>query len=133
MALAGFQTKADLVYERLRDAILSGELKPGARVNVDALARQLGTSTIPLREAVQRLPTQGLVVQPNPHAGAQVAPLSLREMRGVYLARGALEGLAARVAATTVSDAELAELQEMHEQMRQRLVDGDHRDLSTLN
>ncbi|WP_327001249.1 GntR family transcriptional regulator [Dactylosporangium sp. NBC_01737] len=133
MALAGFQTKADLVYERLRDAILSGELKPGERVNVDALARQLGTSKIPLREAVQRLTTQGLVVQPNPHAGAQVAPLSLREMRGVYLARGALEGLAARVAATTVSDAELAELQQMHEQMRQRLVDGDHRDLSTLN
>src|SRR5690349_17560829 len=132
MALAGFQTKADLVYERLRDAILSGELKPGERVNVDALARQLGTSKIPLREAVQRLTTQGLVVQPNPHAGAQVAPLSLREMRGVYLARGALEGLAARVAATTVSDAELAELQQMHEQMRQRLVDGDHRDLSTL-
>jgi DNA-binding GntR family transcriptional regulator len=133
MALAGFQTKADLVYERLRDAILSGELKPGERVNVDALARQLGTSKIPLREAVQRLTTQGLVVQPNPHAGAQVAPLSLREMRGVYLARGALEGLAARVAATTVSDAELAELQDMHEQMRQRLIDGDHRDLSMLN
>lgn len=133
MALAGFQTKADLVYERLRDAILSGELKPGERVNVDALSRQLGTSKIPLREAVQRLTTQGLVVQPNPHAGAQVAPLSLREMRGVYLARGALEGLAARVAATTVSDAELADLQDMHEQMRQLLVAGDHRDLSTLN
>ena len=133
MALAGFQTKADLVYERLRDAILAGELKPGERVNVDALSRQLGTSKIPLREAVQRLTTQGLVVQPNPHAGAQVAPLSLREMRGVYRARGALEGLAARVAATTVSDAELAELQEMHEQMRQRLAAGDHRDLSTLN
>ncbi|MDG6110380.1 GntR family transcriptional regulator [Dactylosporangium aurantiacum] len=133
MALAGFQTKADLVYERLRDAILSGELRPGERVNVDALSRQLGTSKIPLREAVQRLTTQGLVVQPNPHAGAQVAPLSLREMRGVYLARGALEGLAARVAATTVSDAELADLQQMHEQMRQRLVDGDHRDLSVLN
>jgi DNA-binding GntR family transcriptional regulator len=133
MALAGFQTKADLVYERLRDAILSGELKPRARVNVDALARDLGTSKIPLREAVQRLTTQGLVVQPNPHAGAQVAPLSLREMRGVYLARGALEGLAARVAATTVSDAELAELQDLHEQLRQRLADGDHRDLSALN
>lgn len=133
MALAGFQTKADLVYERLRDAILSGELRPGERVNVDALSRQLGTSKIPLREAVQRLTTQGLVVQPNPHAGAQVAPLSLREMRGVYLARGALEGLAARVAATTVSDAELADLQQMHEQMRQRLLDGDHRDLSALN
>ena len=71
MALAGFQTKAELVYERLRDAILSGELQPGERVNIDALSRQLGISKIPLREAVQRLTTQGLVVQPNPHAGAR--------------------------------------------------------------
>ncbi|WP_238014081.1 GntR family transcriptional regulator [Dactylosporangium sp. AC04546] len=133
MALAGFQTKADLVYERLRDAILTGELRPGERVNIDALARELGISKIPLREAVQRLTAQGLVVQPNPHAGAQVAPLSLREMRGVYLARGALEGLAARVAATTVSDAELAELQELHEQMRQRFTAGDTSELSALN
>ncbi|GGM14314.1 GntR family transcriptional regulator [Dactylosporangium sucinum] len=133
MALAGFQTKADLVYERLRDAILSGELRPGERVNIDALSRELGISKIPLREAVQRLTSQGLVVQPNPHAGAQVAPLSLREMRGVYLARGALEGLAARVAATSVSDAELADLQELHEQMRQRFTTGDHRELSALN
>jgi DNA-binding GntR family transcriptional regulator len=133
MALAGFQTKAELVYERLRDAILSGELRPGERVNIDALSRQLGISKIPLREAVQRLTGQGLVVQPNPHAGAQVAPLSLREMRGIYLARGALEGLAARVAATTVADAELAELQELHEQMRSRFSRGETDGLSGLN
>jgi len=133
MALAGFQTKAELVYEQLRDAILSGELKPGERVNIDALSRQLGISKIPLREAVQRLTGQGLVVQPNPHAGATVAPLSLREMRGVYLARGALEGLAARVAATTVSDAELAELQELHEQMRHQFERGSDGELSGLN
>ncbi|GAA4245856.1 GntR family transcriptional regulator [Dactylosporangium darangshiense] len=133
MALAGFQTKAELVYERLRDAILTGELRPGERVNIDALSRQLGISKIPLREAVQRLTGQGLVVQPNPHAGAQVAPLSLREMRGVYLARGALEGLAARVAATTIADAELAGLQELHEQMRFQFDAGEVDGLSELN
>jgi DNA-binding GntR family transcriptional regulator len=133
MALAGFQTKAELVYERLRDAILTGELRPGARVNIDALSRELGISKIPLREAVQRLTGQGLVVQPNPHAGAQVAPLSLREMRGVYLARGALEGLAARVAATTIGDAELAGLQELHEQMRFQFDAGEVAGLSELN
>jgi DNA-binding GntR family transcriptional regulator len=133
MALAGFQTKAELVYERLRDAILTGELRPGERVNIDALSRELGISKIPLREAVQRLTGQGLVVQPNPHAGAQVAPLSLREMRGVYLARGALEGLAARVAASTIGDAELAALQELHEQMRFRFDQGKPDDLAALS
>jgi DNA-binding GntR family transcriptional regulator len=133
MALAGFQTKAELVYERLRDAILTGELRPGERVNIDALSRELGISKIPLREAVQRLTGQGLVVQPNPHAGAQVAPLSLREMRGVYLARGALEGLAARVAASTIGDAELAALQELHEQMRFRFDQDKPDDLAALS
>jgi DNA-binding GntR family transcriptional regulator len=133
MALAGFQTKAEVVYERLRDAILTGELRPGERVNIDALSRELGISKIPLREAVQRLTGQGLVVQPNPHAGAQVAPLSLREMRGVYLARGALEGLAARVAASTIGDGELAALQELHEQMRFRFDQGAPEELSELN
>jgi DNA-binding GntR family transcriptional regulator len=131
-SLGGFQTKAELVYERLRDAILGGELKPGERINIDALSRQLGISKIPLREAVQRLTGQGLVVQPNPHAGAQVAPLSLREMRGIYLARGALEGLAARVAAATVSDAELAELQELHEQMRHQFERGQRSEPALL-
>jgi DNA-binding GntR family transcriptional regulator len=131
--LEGFQTKAELVYDRLRDAILSGELKPGARINIDALSRSLGISKIPLREAVQRLTGQGLVLQPNPHAGARVAPLSLREMRGVYLARGAMEGLAARVAATTVTSAELAELTELHEQMIFQFGRGKLTPMSELN
>jgi len=131
--LEGFQTKADVVYDRLRRAILAGELRPGVRINIDALSRSFGISKIPLREAVQRLTGQGLVVQPNPHAGAHVAPLSLREMRGVYLARGAMEGLAARVAASTIADAELAELQELHEQMRHRLERGRLGALSELN
>ncbi len=131
--LSGFQTKTDLVYERLRTAILSGEMRPGERVNIDALARALGISKIPLREAVQRLTSQGLVIQPNPHAGSIVAPLSLREMRGVYLARGALEGLAARVAAETISAGELAALTELHEQMTFRFQRGTLTALSELN
>jgi DNA-binding GntR family transcriptional regulator len=131
--LTGYQTKTDLVYQRLRDAILGGDLRPGARVNIDALSRQLGISKIPLREAVQRLAGQGLIVQPNPHAGAQVAPLTLREMRGVYLARGAIEGLAARVAAQTVTAGELAELEELHEQMRFQYERGRLVPMSDLN
>ncbi|WP_433089122.1 GntR family transcriptional regulator [Dactylosporangium sp. CA-052675] len=131
--LDGFQTKADVVYDRLRQAILAGELRPGARINIDALSRSLGISKIPLREAIQKLTGQGLVVQPNPHAGAHVAPLSLREMRGVYLARGAMEGLAARVAATTIGDGELDELQELHEQMRFQFERGRLTPMSELN
>ena len=131
--LTGFQTKTDLVYERLRTAILNGEMRPGERLNIDAMARQLGISKIPLREAIQRLAGQGLVVQPNPHAASMVAPLSLREMRGVYLARGALEGLAARVAAETISDGELAALTELHEQMAFRYQRGTLAPLSDLN
>lgn len=131
--LGSFQTKADLVYERLRDAILEGDLRPGERINIDALARQMGVSKIPLREAVQRLTSQGLAVQANPHVGAHVAPLSLREMRGVYLVREALEGLAARVAAQHITSAELAELEELHGQMEFRFHQGTLAPMSDLN
>jgi DNA-binding GntR family transcriptional regulator len=131
--LSGFQTKTSLVYDRLRAAILSGDLRPGERINIDALARQLGISKIPLREAVQRLASQGLIVQPNPHAYSMVAPLSLREMRGIYLARGALEGLAARVAAEIITAGELAELTDLHEQMEFRVQRGTLTALSELN
>ncbi|GAA2354731.1 GntR family transcriptional regulator [Dactylosporangium salmoneum] len=112
------QTKADQVHERLRAAILSGSLPPGARLNVDALSRDLGIGKVPLREAVQRLAAHGLVTQPGPHSGAQVATLSLTELRGLLVTHAALEALSARLAAATVADAELAALQELHEQMR---------------
>src|ERR1700761_4725232 len=91
-------SKADLGYARLSPAILDGTMKPLARLNADEIARRLGVSKIPVREALQRLEIQGLVTQTQ-HAGASVAPLSETEIDGIRYARLALDPLVARLAA----------------------------------
>lgn len=115
--LGGIETKANLVYQRLCTVILDGHLKPGDRLNVDEIARELGVSKIPIREALQRLETQGLIVQ-TPHAGARIAPVSHRELIGVYLIRIELEALAARLAAATITEADIEALRAINKRMR---------------
>lgn len=131
--LAAFKTKTDLAYLTLRRAILSGELPPGERLNLDAAARQFGISKIPLREAVQRLRAQGLVVQPSSHSSAFVASLSLRELRGIFSIRGALESLAAKLAAERITGTELEILTDLHQQMERRFADQTLEPMSDLN
>ncbi|MEU1425094.1 GntR family transcriptional regulator [Kitasatospora sp. NPDC005751] len=117
------KSKADLVYGSLHDAIARGDLRPGQRINMDELARNLGVSKIPVREAVKRLEADGLVVS-RVHAGVTVAEIDKTEMRGVFLAREAIEGLVARLAAERVTDALLADLDAAQHDMRAALATG---------
>ena len=79
-SVARFRTKQQFVYRTLRDAIMRCELLPSERLIIDDLARRLNVSIIPVREAIQVLQSEGLVVIV-PHAGATVAPIS-RESNG---------------------------------------------------
>jgi DNA-binding GntR family transcriptional regulator len=85
-------------YLRLRDAIVSGELQPHDSLSEAALAKRLRTSRTPVREALARLSTEGLV-QLTPGRGARVTDISLIDIRDLFQLREALEGLAARLAA----------------------------------
>ncbi len=125
-------SKADQVYDQISAAILAGRLKPGDRVNVDEITRDLGVSKIPVREALQRLEAQGLIVQ-TPYSGARVAPVSLREWRGVFLVRNELEGLAARLAAEAMTEADFAALRAAHDEMAALLADGQLDQMSAQN
>lgn len=128
----GFQTKAEIILERLCSEIIDGHVRPGERLNTDALAREFGVSKIPVREALSKLESQGLVVQ-SPHAGARVAPLSLREMKGIHLIRGRLEGLAAGIAATTATNDEVEDLLQLHNEMQGNYRSGSLAQLSRMN
>lgn len=114
--LSSFQTKTELVYERILSVILSGKIPPGGRLNVDELARELGVSKIPVREALQGLEMRGLIVS-SPHSGARVAPVSFRQFKGIFLIRVEMEGLAARLAAQTITEERLQELRQVHDEM----------------
>ena len=106
---APFPTKSDFAYTRVRELILSGELEPGAVINQATLAREIGISTTPLREALRRLKQDGLV-ELDAHRDARVRPLDATEARDLLELRRNLDPLAASLAAQRRTEADLAEV-----------------------
>jgi DNA-binding GntR family transcriptional regulator len=92
------RSRADFVYDSLRDAIWEGRIGRGERVREEEIARSLGVSRTPVREALQRLQRRGLLVT-GLGRGLIVAELSKREVIELYAMREILEGSAARFAA----------------------------------
>src|SRR2546421_5143014 len=92
------QSVVDQVYAVVRARILSGELPGGSRLPQNSLAEELGVSRTPLREALRRLSTEGLVVL-EANRGASVAQHGLSDMLDAWRARLVLEPAAARLAA----------------------------------
>jgi DNA-binding GntR family transcriptional regulator len=87
-----------LVRERIRGQILSGHLKPGARLVEDRLSAELGVSRVPVREALRSLSAEGLV-RLEPHRGATVAEVTPETVAELVEVRALLEGQNARLAA----------------------------------
>jgi DNA-binding GntR family transcriptional regulator len=94
----GHRTLAEKAFDTLHTAIITGQLRPGARLPIEELADLLEMSPMPIREAVRRLDAAGLV-ENIPHRGARVTELSVRDLAEAYEARLALEVLAIRRAA----------------------------------
>lgn len=99
----------DKVYERLRQAMLNGQLKPGHRLIERKLAEQLGVSRTPVREAIRMLELEGLVAH-LPRVGAVVAGVTDKEVLEIYRIRAVLEGLSARMAAEKINTDQLQQL-----------------------
>jgi DNA-binding GntR family transcriptional regulator len=114
----------DWVHDRLSQAIFSGELAPGERLSVPALATQLDVSRSPVREAVQRL-VQERLAEEIPHQGAVVAHVDAKELSTLYHVREVLEGLAARMAAERATPQQVDELQMVVAMHRRAIDDGD--------
>lgn len=108
--LDNYKPLRELVFESLREAIISGQLRPGERLMEIQLAEEMGVSRTPVREAIRKLELEGLVAM-IPRKGAYVAGLSLKDIVDVFEIRGALEGLAAELAAERITDEELEELE----------------------
>jgi DNA-binding GntR family transcriptional regulator len=109
------RTMAEYALEQLREAIILGELQAGTPLRLDDLARALGMSISPIREAVRQLEALGLAKHV-PHQGAKVVAFDIDDLRDLFQVRLALESLAVRRAATRVTPAELdAARQHLHE------------------
>lgn len=97
-----FPTKAEIVYSMVRERILQCKIPPGSIINQVQLAEELRVSTTPLREALRRLNSEGLV-QLGAHRDAQVAPLSSDEATHLYEVRLRLDPFAAELACTRIT------------------------------
>jgi DNA-binding GntR family transcriptional regulator len=94
-AVVRHRTMAEAALERLREAIILGELTAGTPLRLEDLARSLGTSISPIREAVRQLEALGLA-EHVPHHGAKVVGLEIEELRELFSIRLALETMAVR-------------------------------------
>jgi DNA-binding GntR family transcriptional regulator len=108
-------TLARRTFESIKTDIISGELPQGTKIVESDLALKYGISRGPLREAIHRLEQIKLIVR-IPHAGSRVITLDRKMMEDIYVARESLEGMAARLAARLMSDAEIAALSELLDQ-----------------
>jgi DNA-binding GntR family transcriptional regulator len=117
-------SKRDQVLERLRAAILRGDLRPGERIVELRLGRELGVSQTPVREALSALAREGLVVKRD-HRGTFVSTLDRRELLEALSLRALLEGYCARLACKRLSEADLAALRTTVDEMRAAARNGD--------
>jgi DNA-binding GntR family transcriptional regulator len=105
------------IYHHLRTKLLAGELPPGARLDYKKISVEMGVSTTPVREAMGKLASEGLV-DLVPRAGAIVRKLGAQEAVQLYGVREAIESYAAAKAAEKISEGRLAHLQELLTKMR---------------
>ena len=100
----------DVVFNTLRQSILTGELKPGERLMEIHLADKLGVSRTPIREAIRKLELEGLVTM-IPRRGAEVAQITEKNLKDVLEVRRALDALTVELACERISEEELESLQ----------------------
>jgi DNA-binding GntR family transcriptional regulator len=126
------QLVRDWVEDKLREAIFSGQFKPGEWLRQLRVAEQLGVSEIPVREALKKLAAEGLI-EYMPYRGMRVREYSVDDVGDIYKIRAFLEGMAACVAAEHITADELVELRALATEMEGRLTQEDlaeHRELN---
>ena len=123
-ALVERSVLSEQVKDRLLKRIVEGELEPGSRIVETRVARELGISQAPVREALRALTSLGLV-EKRPHRGAWVRKPDRQELVESVQVRGVLEAFAAEQAATNISDERIGELGHLYEEMLELAAKND--------
>ncbi|WP_407332845.1 GntR family transcriptional regulator [Enterovibrio sp. 27052020O] len=117
-------TKSEGITEWLIEAIVSGKFASGSKISEPELSRELGVSRGPLREAMMRLESMGLVERV-PHVGARVVAISAAQLSDIYAVREALEGMAIRQACQHITAQEIEALKKLLHRHQQHIDDVD--------
>jgi DNA-binding GntR family transcriptional regulator len=117
---ASSKQRREWLVEHIRELILTGGVRPGEWLRQEKLAEQFGVSQTPVREALKQLSAEGLL-EHVPYRGIRVVEFTLTDASDLYECRTFIEGMAARHAATQITEAQLAELRAVFERMKARL------------
>ena len=116
----------DFVYQEIKRKIITSELKPSEPINEIKTASELGISRTPLREALQRLEIEELIIRQT-NGRLKVAPISIQEAKEIYNVRALLEGLIVKEAAVKVNEDDIQKLQ-LYTNLLNEAAENDRRD-----
>lgn len=125
--MSSIKTYSAQIIEHIKDAILRGELGPGDKINEAHLASKLSISRAPIREALQMLVQEGLIVS-IPQRGKFITSLTAKEIQDSYFTGGVLEGAAVASNIDQFTDEDFWKLQNIVNKMRELAENGDSRD-----
>lgn len=127
----GFKTMQEVIFDTLKERIISGEYEPGQRLIANDLAEEFNISRMPVREALTRLATTGLV-ELIPYKGAIVNELTAEDFVEIFHIRGVLEGLAARLACPYLTEKDLETMRAANAEIKD-MIDTDDVDFQRVN
>ncbi len=127
-----YKSLSELAYQRLRNHILWGTIRPGSTLSIRKLSEQFGVSPMPVRDAVRRLATEELV-EVFPRSSTRVARVSLERVKEIFEVRSRLEALAARLAAPHLTPVELAHLEKLPKKLDRAAAANRAEDWHRLN
>ncbi len=125
-------TKAEAVLANIRQRIFEGEFKPGQKIVISELAKRFGISEIPVREAIGKLESEGLV-NLTPHVGAVVNVIGGADFLEIYLMRIELEALATRLSVPHLKEDDLTVLKDYVNEAELAIEEGEIGKLGALN
>lgn len=130
--LKSFKMKNEVVYDYLKANILGKHFKPGDKIIIREISKRLNFSDIPVREAIKKLESQGLI-NVVPHVGARVAQINRGEMKEIYIMRGTLEELATQLASKYMKEEDFRKLGKILDRYEEAARTGKHELLSDFN
>ncbi len=125
-------TVASWVREEIRKLIFTKQLKAGERILQDEIAQLLGTSRMPVREAIKNLEVEGLIVM-EPYRGATVAKFDAKDVKEIFLIKAALEPLALELAIENLTKKDINNLQDLNINLEITLNEGQYEKWPALN
>jgi len=130
--LPNYQTKNSLIFNILKEKIISGEIKPDERLIIRNISSGLGVSETPVREALKMLEAKGLVSLV-PHIGTVVTKFNLKEIKNILIVRFNLERLATKLAVDNISNEDIYKLTTKVKKMAKCVEHKNYVDFGRLN